>query len=483
MKIFGECRMKILVIRTVILVLWLSAVGEAQTVSLDELLTTVQQNHPFFEKESLSVDINIESQKRHLGDKDWVVESSPFISYENKSGLINSTYDKLSQVRIGGSLQKKFWKTGGRLSVSYSSVYSDQEYRTLFSGNPSELFRQQLSITYSHPLLKNQNGILDQLEYELAAYAVDFSEIQSTENRENFLLNIGVSFLDWVFLEEQLSINNERLHLAEEELTSSKKKYDAHLIDKVDVLRQEDAQRIAMQKVVLSQSQWSAIRTELAVLALSPEINESKPEFDIYSLVEREEVEQTIRQLKDNSRILKALDVLQDQLRLRKLGFANREKPQLDLSVGSALIEDDVSYGKSFGVTNPSLSVGLKFTYPLGNRASKSDVRRNELEMLQLKAERQSIFLDLESSIRSVLIQIEEMENVLELNQSQIESAGERTLEEMKVYDQGRGDMTFVIQSQDNEANARLTYLQNAIAYHKLVLQYRALRDQLLQSE
>ena len=475
--------MKLLVVKTAILILFLFSIGEAQTVSLDELLSMVQQNHPFFEKESLSVDINIESQKRHLGDKDWILESSPYISYEDRNGLINTTYDRLSQVQLNGSLQKKFWKTGGRLSASYSSVYSDQEYRSLFSGNPSELFRQQLSVTYSHPLLKNQNGILDRLEYELAAYTVDFSEIQSTENQENFLLNIGVSFLDWMFLEEQLSINNERLLLAEKELASSKEKYDAHLIDKVDVLRQEDAQRIAMQKVVLSQSQWSAKRTELAVLALSPEINESKPEFDIYSLAEREEIERTISQLNDDSRILKALDVLRDQLTLRKTGFANLEKPQLDLSVGSALIEDDVSYGKSFGVTNPSLSVGLKFTYPLGNHASKADVRKNELEMLQLKADRQSIFLDLESSIRSVLIQITEMENVLDLNQSQIESAGERTLEEMKVYEQGRGDMTFVIQSQDNEANARLTYLQNATAYHKLVLQYQALRDQLLQSE
>lgn len=475
--------MRMLVIKIVMLILCFTQFGEAKTVSLDEFLKMVQKNHPFFEKESLSVNIAVESQKRYLGDRDWIVESSPFIAYENKTGLTNTTYDKLSQVQIGGSLQKKFWKTGGRLSASYSSAYADQEYRTLFSGNPSELFRQQFSITYSHPLLKNQKGILDRLEYELGAYIIDFSEIQSLENQENFLLNVGISFLDWMFLEGQLNINNERLWLAEEELTSSKEKYDAHLIDKVDVLRQEDAHRIAMQQVVLSQSQWSAIRTELAVLALSPEISESKPEFDIYSLVALEEVEHTISRLNDDSRILKALDVLQGQLMLKKHGFANQEKPQLDLSVGSVLLEDDESYGKSFGVDNPSLSVGLKFTYPLGNHASKADVRKTELEILQLKADRQSVFLDLESSIRSILIQIKEMENVLELNLSQIESAKERTLEEMKVYKQGRGDMTFVIQSQDNEAKARLTYLQNAVAYHKLVLQYRALRDQLLHTE
>jgi hypothetical protein len=204
------------------LILCFTQFGEARTVSLDEFLTMVQQSHPFFEKESLSVNIAVESQKRYLGDRDWIVESSPFVTYENRTGLFNTTYDKLSQVQINGSLQKKLWRTGGRLSASYSSAYSDQEYRTLFSGNPSELFRQQLSVTYSHPLLRNQSGILDRLEYELAAYAIDFTEIQSRENQEVFLLSMGFGFLDWILLEEQLNINNERLRLAEEQFASSK---------------------------------------------------------------------------------------------------------------------------------------------------------------------------------------------------------------------------------------------------------------------
>jgi outer membrane protein TolC len=457
--------------------------GEAQTISLEEFLSTVKQNHPFFEQESLSVNISVESQNRYLGDKDWIIESSPFISYENRTGLFNTTYDKLSQVQINGSLQKKFWQTGGRLSTSYSAAYADQEYRTLYSGNPSELFRQQLSLTYSHPLLRNKSGILDRLEYELAAHTIDFTEIRSLENQEDFLLNMGTSFLDWVFLEEQLNINEERLRLAEEQLASSRDKYDAHLIDKVDVLRQEDAQRIAKQNVVLSQSQVSAKRTELAVLSQSPELGELQPEHDVYSMVSLEEVEQTIGRLNDDSRVLTAFNVLVDQLTHKIYGLSNMTRPQLDLNLGTLLIEDDESYGKSFGVDNPSLFVGLQFIYPLGNHTSKADIRKSEIELLQLNAERKTVFLNLESSIRSILIQIREMEHVMALNLSQIESAKERTLEEIKVYEQGRGDMTFVIQSQDNEASSRLIYLQNAIAYHKFVLHYRALRDQLLQSE
>jgi len=481
--IFEEPRLKAFVINILLLILCCFQSGKAQTVSLEEYLTMVRQNHPFFTSESLSVNISVESQARHLGDEDWLVESSPFVSYEDRRGLFNTTYNKSRQVQINGSLQKKYWNTGGRLSISYSSAYLDQDYRTVFSGNPSELFKQQLSVTYSHPLLKNRSGVLDRLEFELAAFAIDFSEIRSQENQENFLLNAGIDFLDWIFLEEQLRINNERLLLAEEQLKSTREKYEAHLIDKVDVLRQEDAQRIAKQNVILSQSLASAKQTELKILAQSASIGESEPKYDIYSLVTIGDVEEAISRLNEESRLLKTLGILEDQIALRKKGLSNQTKPQFDLNIGTILIEDDESYGKSFGVDNPSVTVGFKFSYPLGVRTSRADVRKSELELLQLKADQRSIFLDLESSIRSLLIRIKDMESVLELNLGQIESARERTVEEVKMYEQGRGDMTFVIQSQDNEANARLTYLRNAIAYHKLVLQYRALLDKLLLTE
>ncbi|MFQ5823388.1 MAG: hypothetical protein ACE5JB_04970 [bacterium] len=72
------------------------------------------------------------------------------------------------------------------------------------------------------------------------------------------------------------------------------------------------------------------------------------------------------------------------------------------------------------------------------------------------------------------------MEKVLTLNQEQIESAKAKTEEELKLYNQGRGELTFVIQSQDSEQNAKFTYAGNAPTYHKLLIEYRALMNQLL---
>lgn len=51
--------------------------GAEQTTSLEQFLSTVEQSHPFFEQESLSVTISVEYQSDYLGDKDRMIESSP----------------------------------------------------------------------------------------------------------------------------------------------------------------------------------------------------------------------------------------------------------------------------------------------------------------------------------------------------------------------------------------------------------------------
>ncbi|UCD30307.1 MAG: hypothetical protein JSV03_07520 [Planctomycetota bacterium] len=67
-----------------------------------------------------------------------------------------------------------------------------------------------------------------------------------------------------------------------------------------------------------------------------------------------------------------------------------------------------------------------------------------------------------EAGLRNLLIQIEGLVQVLSLNEQHIESACFKTVEELKRYNQGRGDLVFVIQSRDNEERAKLSYALNA---------------------
>ncbi|UCH11195.1 MAG: TolC family protein, partial [Fidelibacterota bacterium] len=120
------------------------------------------------------------------------------------------------------------------------------------------------------------------------------------------------------------------------------------------------------------------------------------------------------------------------------------------------------------------------FNYPLGNRTARANAEKGRLQVHHHDLETADVTLSLEAGLRNLLIQIEGMERVLALNEQQIESARLKTAEELKRYEQGRGDLVFVIQSQDNEERAKLSYAQNAALYHGQQLRLKALLDELL---
>ena len=146
--------------------------------------------------------------------------------------------------------------------------------------------------------------------------------------------------------------------------------------------------------------------------------------------------------------------------------------------VFSKSFADDFGVPLSTDITDSLL--GLQFSLPFGNRTANSGINQTRLQISQIEYELSDLVLQLTSSLSRLHIQMEKMKEVLELNQEQISSAQEKTAEEIKLYNQGRGDLTFVIQSRDNEQNAKLLYAVNALTYQNLLIQYRALMDDLL---
>ncbi len=465
-------------------------ISRAQNITLNDFLETVQQSHPFFVGESLAVAVEKEGQKRYLGEQDWSFHVSPYYAYQKpaQSGL--GVPEEISIVAGEISVEKVLWSTGGRFSVSLTSDYTDQEIPDIvipfqpqdivIPAGPASFYTNKLYLMYSQPLLQNYGGTLDRLNYELSDYAIDFTELQALENQEEFMLELGLQFLDWTLLTEQNRIANERLALAEEQLRQIKRRLAANLVEKVDVLRAEDAVRIAQQGIVLLESRWKAQQAELAVLAQSQELYTQSPEYDLYNVESLPALDDAVLQVKERSRLVRSLNARREQLARVRTGFVETGRPQLFLNVGAGLQGGDEEFTSSLELDRPDILVALAFRYPLGNRTAKAEVTKADLEIKQLNNAIEDVSLDLEAGVRNLVISINEMKKVLILNQEQIESARARTREERRLYNQGRSDLVFVIQSQDNEEIAQLTYAENAATYHKLVLQYRALMDELL---
>jgi outer membrane protein TolC len=463
-----------------------------ETITLDEYLNSLKERHPFFTKEAISPDIEKQQQERFLGAQDWVISSSPFSFYQEPIVTSSFSPNKMYGVGVGAGVERAYWNTGGRLSLFWSSDFSDQELpvegffnpidSSFVSFGPTQFYQNKVFLTYSQPLLQNFGGDLDRLDYEVSQYTVDFTELQTQENQEGFLLDLGTRFLDWVLRVEQSRIENDRLRLAEEELQQSTRKRAANLVEQIDVLRAEDAVRIAKQNIVFIESKEKAKQAELAVLSQSQALYDQKPEYDLYNVVTLPSAEEAVSRVTEQSRILKALEIRKEQLLHLQNGFSETGRPQLFLTGQVGLQNGDSEFGNSWEIDKPDLRVSLDFRHPLGARTARSDVAKTNLQIRQVEDEINDVTLNLKSAVRNLLIQIDELAKVLTLNQEHIESARVKTKEELRLYNQGRNQLTFVIQSRDNEENAKLIYAHNGALYHTLILQYRSLMDELLTS-
>jgi len=453
----------------------------AQTITQDEFLNQLKRVHPLFEKERITAQIEKEEQNSYLGDQDWYLKASANYSHEEPA-ITFAGPDQTDAVFIEGSIERVFWQTGGHFSASLFSGYAHIIINPLYDV-PSDLYQNQIAVSYIHPLMKNRNGFLNRLQYDLKQFDIDFSEVKALETMENFLVGSAEKFLDWVFLTEQKMIIAERLKLSEEELTRTQRKRKAHLVDQADVIRAEDAVRIARQNQMLVESQCKALQAELARLSGNDQILKLIPEFGLYKIDSLIPLEEANSQLRENSRLTKLLKVRLSQLAYGRKGFEETSKPDLSAFVQFNLKRTEDTIGESFLLKRPDAVIGLQFSLPVENRTAESQIIKTELQITQLKKEVENVEISLTSALSNLHIQLSELVNVLNLNREQIESAKERTKEELKLYNQGRGELTFVIQSRDNEQNAKLTYATNALMYHKLHVQYRSLMDQIYTDE
>ncbi|KAA3608845.1 MAG: TolC family protein [Calditrichaeota bacterium] len=449
--------------------------GIGQTITQQEFLDNLKKAHPYFEKENLDAQIEQEEQNSYLGRQDWLINASTSYSHDEPD-IAFSGPDKTDAVSLSGGVERTFWKTGGKLTASF---HTSRAEINLPPGTPfpGSFYQNKLALTYTHPLLKNKNGFQNKLQFNLKKFDIDASKVRAKENQENFLASAASKYLEWVHLSEQVKIIEERLRLNEKELQRIKKKRAANLINQIDVIRAQDVVSRWKQNLVLVESQWLGLRAELAELSQDEKIMKMQPEYNIYETVEIPSTTEAKNMLKNNSRLVQLYNTRLEQLNHSRLAFKETMKPDLSAFAQINTKNLDESMAESFIMDKPSAIVGLQFSLALDNRTAKSKIKKTDLQTMQLKKQRDDLIISLSGAAANLNVRILQLEKVLDLNQWQIKSAKERTAEEIKLYNQGRGDFTFVIQSQDNEQNAKFTYASNALTYHKLLLEYNSLMD------
>jgi outer membrane protein TolC len=479
-----------ILLSTLFVVVWLyPSLALSQGVAMEELLDSVVKSHPLFSRETRAVDIEAQSLHRAQAMKDWNLTSSVSYAYQEPAG--EDLFLPVSSHSMGFELglERRLWSTGGRFAFSFGEAYVDQDLPFLDFGEVSiqagvpYYYQTQAYVTYSQPLWQNWGGDLDRLEYELAEFSVELTTLRALENQERFLLNVGIGYLDWALYLQQSAIISARLDLAEEELTQVRRRREMNLVEEVDVLRAVDAVHSALEAVVRIDARYRSKQAELAEISQRDDLYRLAPKYDLYEMTELPDAEWAATQMRERSRILRALDVAKEQLERQLAAARSIHDPDLSLDMGYGIRQEDDRFLDALAVSEPDAFVALNLRLPLGRRQAKSDIQKLELLILQVEDEAREIEIQLESTLRSLLIEIDRLAEVLDLDRQRIESARQKAAEELRLYSQGRGQLTFLISARDDVQRAELNLSQNAAVYQKLLLQYRELMDKLFEEE
>ena len=146
----------------------------------------------------------------------------------------------------------------------------------------------------------------------------------------------------------------------------------------------------------------------------------------------------------------------------------------------------------NFSITNAQDFKLIKITDGLKSPWSLSFINQNEALITEKSGN--IIYIDIQKTEESLklhalnfkiakeksLSELNSYKEIVALNVSQIKLAKQTVREEQKLYNKGRGNLTFVLQAQDNAHESEIRYVRNQIFLHLLSYRYYALTDQLL---
>ncbi len=437
-------------------------------ITAEEFSAKLMQTHPYFLQLSLSEKVSLVDQKIARTYTDWNIQMGANESFSAGDDISSRLYKDLYTTSYEVSAHRKIANSGANLNLKHSWSRNDKD-STVLNTNV-------FSLDYVKPLLQNQNGLNDRLAVDIADIDLLAKQVSLLEQAESFLASKLTKLVDLALKQELEQLYMFQLELSKQQLDLAEEKFSNSLIDKSSLLQEKDTYVKANQQWLQSSRELNILRQELASL-INVKESEMVVEFDLFK-------EQTIMRVEPavfvkNSRPLQKFDFDKIKLQRQLETYENKTMPSVNLNIGIASQAEDDKYFSSFGNRDFSWNIGVDVSYPLGVRKESLDVERAEISIAQLDAQRRETEINLEQQISYLLAQIDLLAELVDISLEQGELANEKVIEEKTKYDNARGQKSLLIAAQKNANLARLSNVQTAASYQKIIIDYRAATDQL----
>jgi len=384
-------------------------------------------------------------------------------------------------------LEKKF-TTGATAGLAFENTRLSSN-SAVQRFDPS--WGSDLVLSLTQPLLKDSGREFNLGQIVIAKNTKEISNAQFKQRVIDVVSAVKETYWDLVRAIELLDVAEQSLGLAQELLEINKAKVEAGQLAPIDVVEAEAGVAVREEAVILAEDGIRDVEERLRslldmdkspALPVPPIIPVDRPIDTRFSFSLPESVNTAFSNRPDYLQTKKDLENRRVAIDLAK----NQVKPRIDLVASAGLNGLGSTWENNMEELDGDyydLRIGLRFEYPLGNRAAKSQLVRRRLERRQVEFRIENLEKDITLQIRSAIRQVQT--NFKRIQTTRVSRRlAERKLEaEQAKFEVGISTTTDVLDFQVDLASARVRETEALIDYNKsLIALYQSLGTTLEQN-
>jgi outer membrane protein len=325
----------------------------------------------------------------------------------SKDGEVTPLFKQ--QIITGGNYELRFVNTRQNISPTILTTGT----RTL----QDPRFESSLELTFIQPLLRDFGIAVNTAPIRRAQKAEEIAEERLLQTILDVVFRVQEVYWGLVFRIGDLAARRESQKLAEDFLAENKVRVELGTLAPIELVQAETQVKIREEDVIVAEAAVRDAEDTLQEVLNIPEMLGTwalrvrlidKPAFTPVSALTVEE--QVVQALKSRPDILESrLDIASRQI-ARDVA-RNQLLPRLDFEAQGALRAFGAGADDALGTLSDAEGylwfLGLRFEYPLGNRAARNEFSKRSLELQQALVEQRRIILTIVREIRQAVRDIE----------------------------------------------------------------------------
>lgn len=374
--------------------------------------------------------------------------------------------------------------TGADLIASWQNQRDQVNSFQRPSINPA--YDNELRFSLVQPLLRDAGRTVTERNILFAAKDREASVQDLRQKAFEVIAQVRNTWFEVLQRRQDRDYRRTSVVLAEKILDENRARVDAGVLPPIENLEAEVGLRQRQRDLLDAQRAYLDGLDALALLINYPEpvapveVELSQPDV---SFNEQQGYSAALEKRPDILRRLQQIDRLAIERRVAR----NQIQPRVDVQASYARLSLEEDFGKAMdGLSSDDLEnweVGVRLSYPLGNRAARNDYQRSELRMKGEHARLAQLKDEVRREVRAALRLIESSSKKIEASRSGRLLAEEKLRTLLKRKEVGLATTRDVLEGEDDLAAARFDESAALADYNKAITEYLRVSGLLLEVE